>query len=73
MTIDLTAGKLVELESGVYRLVAPNPGMMTGPGTNTYILGDKETAIIDPGPVIDGHIDLICDLAPGPIKWIQLA
>ena len=70
MTIGLAAGKLGELESGIYRLVAPNSGMMTGPGTNTYILGDKETAIIDPGPLIDGHIDLICDLAPGPIKWI---
>jgi len=70
METDLAAGKLVELAPGVNRLIAPNPGMMTGPGTNTYILGDEEVAVIDPGPVIDGHIDLICDLAPGPIKWI---
>ena len=70
METDLAAGKLVELAPGVHRLIAPNPGMMTGPGTNTYILGDKEVAVIDPGPVIDGHIDLICELAPGPIKWI---
>ena len=70
MNTDLAPGKLVELAPGVNRLVAPNPGMMTGPGTNTYILGQKETAVIDPGPAIDAHIDLICELAPGPVKWI---
>jgi glyoxylase-like metal-dependent hydrolase (beta-lactamase superfamily II) len=70
METDLGAGKLVQLAPGVNRLIAPNPGMMTGPGTNTYILGHKEVAVIDPGPVIDSHIDLICELAPGPIKWI---
>ncbi len=70
METDLGAGKLVQLAPGVNRLIAPNPGMMTGPGTNTYILGDAEVAVVDPGPVIDSHIDLICELAPGPIKWI---
>ncbi len=70
METNLAAGTLVELAPGVNRLIAPNPGMMTGPGTNTYILGVNEIAVIDPGPAIDGHIDLICDLAPGPIKWI---
>ena len=70
METDLAAGKIVELAPGVHRLIAPNPGMMTGPGTNTYILGDKEVAVIDPGPVIDSHIELICELSPGPINWI---
>ena len=70
METDLVAGTLVALAPGVHRLIAPNPGMMTGPGTNTYLLGDQEVAVIDPGPAIDGHIDLICELAPGPIKWI---
>ncbi len=70
MNTDLVAGTLVELAPGVNRLIAPNPGMMTGPGTNTYMLGEKEIAVIDPGPVIDSHINLICELAPGPIKWI---
>ena len=70
MATDLAAGTLVELAPGVNRLIAPNPGMMTGPGTNTYILGEQEVAVIDPGPVIEGHIDKICELAPGPIKWI---
>ncbi len=70
MKTDLVSGKLVALAPGISRLVAPNPGMMTGPGTNTYILGERETAVIDPGPAIDSHIESICDLAPGPIKWI---
>jgi glyoxylase-like metal-dependent hydrolase (beta-lactamase superfamily II) len=70
METDLASGELVELTAGVSRLIAPNPGMMTGPGTNTYILGVNETAVIDPGPDIDTHIDLICELAPGPVKWI---
>ena len=34
----------------VRRIVAPNPGMMTGPGTNTYLVGIDEIAVIDPGP-----------------------
>ena len=70
METDLASGTLLQLAPGVNRLIAPNPGMMTGPGTNTYILGEKEVAVIDPGPAIDGHIDLMCELAPGPIKWI---
>ena len=70
METDLAAGELLQLAPGVNRLIAPNPGMMTGPGTNTYLLGDKEIAVIDPGPAIDAHIDLICEIAPGPIKWI---
>ncbi|MEN8234813.1 MAG: MBL fold metallo-hydrolase [Actinomycetota bacterium] len=37
-------------------ILAPNPGIYTGPGTNTYIVADGgEVAIIDPGPVIDSH------------------
>ena len=37
------------LESGIRRLVAPNPSMMTGPGTNTYLFGREEVAVLDPG------------------------
>ncbi len=70
METDLATGTLVELAPGVSRLIAPNPGLMTGPGTNTYMLGEKEIAVIDPGPAIDDHIDLICESAPGPIRWI---
>ena len=50
------AGEIHHLKPGICRLTAPNAGLMTGPGTNTYILGEKEFAIIDPGPEIDQHI-----------------
>jgi glyoxylase-like metal-dependent hydrolase (beta-lactamase superfamily II) len=41
---------------------------MTGPGTNTYLLGEHELAVIDPGPAIDSHIEKL--LAAGNIRWI---
>jgi glyoxylase-like metal-dependent hydrolase (beta-lactamase superfamily II) len=67
---ELTPGIAVPLAQGVSRLVAPNPGMMTGPGTNTYLVGKQEIAVIDPGPKIDVHIDAIRNLASGPIRWV---
>lgn len=59
-----------ELARGVRRLVAPNPSMMTGPGTNTYLLGVDEVGVLDPGPVIDEHVRRIQDVAAAPIRWI---
>ncbi len=58
------------LRPGVRRLVAPNPSMMTGPGTNTYLFGDDEVAVLDPGPVIDSHLDMIERIADAPIRWV---
>ena len=55
----LVPGRITELAPGVRRIVAPNPGMMTGPGTNTYILGDRSPAVIDPGPAIPEHLAAI--------------
>ena len=68
--LEPTPGKLEQLAPGVHRLLAPNPGMMTGPGTNTYLLGKNEIAVLDPGPAIPAHIDAIQTLAPAPIRWI---
>jgi 8-oxo-dGTP pyrophosphatase MutT (NUDIX family) len=45
---------MVELAPGLGRLTAPNPSFMTGPGTNTYLIGTTDVAVIDPGPVLDG-------------------
>src|SRR5207245_582008 len=44
---DLVPGLPKRLDRLVTRLIAPNPGMMTGPGTNTYLLGERELAVID--------------------------
>jgi len=59
-----------ELAPGVRRLVAPNPSMMTGPGTNTYLFGNEAVAVIDPGPVIESHLETIQGIADAPIHWI---
>ena len=58
------------LNGRVRRLVAPNAGVMTGPGTNTYLLGDDEVAVLDPGPALPEHIDAILDTAGDRIRWI---
>lgn len=59
-----------ELAAGIRRLVAPNPSMMTGPGTNTYLFGVDEVAVLDPGPIIESHLDAIQKAAGGNIRWI---
>ena len=65
-TYDLVAGVPKKLDRWVTRIIAPNPGLMTGPGTNTYIVGG--VAVIDPGPAIDSHIERI--LEHKGIKWV---
>ena len=48
-------GRIDEVAAGVLRLTAPNPGLMTGPGTNTYLVGRDEVAVVDPGPADESH------------------
>ncbi len=55
---------------GVRRIVAGNAGMMTGPGTNTYLLGSRQVAVLDPGPADPRHLDAILAAADGGIRWI---
>ncbi len=70
MSERLVPGRGVKLAPGIRRVLAPNPGVMTGPGTNTYLLGEHEVAVIDPGPANDSHVAAIIAAAPGDIKWI---
>jgi len=68
----LKPGKLQALSPHVHRLIAPNPGPMTGPGTNTYFVGKDRVAVIDPGPSCDEHIDAILSALErlGPLETI---
>ncbi|MEM9255532.1 MAG: MBL fold metallo-hydrolase [Pseudomonadota bacterium] len=66
----LDHGVAFPLNDHVRRIVAPNPGVMTGPGTNTYLLGHREVAVLDPGPAEPSHIDAILDVAGDHIRWI---
>jgi glyoxylase-like metal-dependent hydrolase (beta-lactamase superfamily II) len=44
----------------VERILAPNPSIYTGPGTNTYLIEDDgEALVLDPGPIIPSHLDAI--------------
>ncbi|HVC39519.1 MAG TPA: MBL fold metallo-hydrolase [Candidatus Dormibacteraeota bacterium] len=50
-------------EPTVERVLAPNPGPLTGPGTNTWILGSGETLVIDPGPADEQHLARVLAVA----------
>ena len=68
----LVYGVAGALSPMVRRIVADNPGMMTGPGTNTYLVGIDEIAVIDPGPGDDAHLDAIAGCGGDRIRWILL-
>ena len=61
-----------EVAPGLLRLTAPNPGLMTGPGTNTYLIGAGDVAVVDPGPDDAGHRAALLAAAAsrGTIRWI---
>jgi glyoxylase-like metal-dependent hydrolase (beta-lactamase superfamily II) len=68
--MSLISGQLDEIAPGVRRLVARNPGFMTGPGTNTYLVGTQRCAVIDPGPHDPVHIERILEAAGGRVSAI---
>ena len=70
LTYDLPPGIPRPLDHAVTRLIAPNAGIMTGPGTNTYLIGTAERAVIDPGPADPAHIQAIVAAGGGRISWI---
>ncbi len=55
----LVVGEPARLSPLVRRVLAPNPSVMTGPGTNTYLVGSDEVTVIDPGPDDAAHVDAI--------------
>src|SRR5687768_16065689 len=67
---DLTPGRVVSISKRVRRVVAPNSGVMTGPGTNTYLVGHEQIAVIDPGPADDAHLDAVANAGGANIRWV---
>jgi glyoxylase-like metal-dependent hydrolase (beta-lactamase superfamily II) len=70
--LDWQTEQPVALLRNVQRLTAPNPGVMTGPGTNSYLVGDPNTGYIaiDPGPVDPDHLERLWRAAGGNIRFI---
>jgi glyoxylase-like metal-dependent hydrolase (beta-lactamase superfamily II) len=66
----LVPGVARALSPLVRRIIAPNAGLMTGAGTNTYLVGIDEIAVIDPGPDDEGHLDAIAGCGGDRIRWI---
>ncbi|HEV2360294.1 MAG TPA: MBL fold metallo-hydrolase [Acidimicrobiales bacterium] len=67
---DLEPGEVVEVATAVRRIVAPNPSVMTGPGTNTYLVGEGDVAVIDPGPEDTSHLDAIVAAGGGRVRYV---
>jgi len=70
--LDWQTAQPVSLLRNVMRLTAPNPGAMTGPGTNSYLVGDPVTGFIaiDPGPADALHVERLWRAAGGHIRMI---
>ncbi len=65
----------VQVADGVLRVTAHNPSAMTGPGTNTYVVGTSELAVIDPGPATEEHLGAIeraATEAGGAVRWVTV-
>src|SRR6476619_2421678 len=70
---DLVPGVPSALSPLVRRIVAPNPGPFTGPGTNTYLVGIDEVAVVDPGRDDKRHIDAIIGASMKErVRWVLL-
>jgi len=57
--VDAPYDMLEPLEPGIARLLADNPSPFTFTGTQTYVVGEAEAAVIDPGPDLPGHVEAI--------------
>ncbi len=67
----IVPGEVVQLSRRVRRVTQNNPGLMTGPGTNTYLIGLHSLFILDPGENTDEHFDAVMRLIGStPVRGI---
>ena len=70
--MDAPYAKLEQLEPGIARVLAHNPSAFTYYGTQTYLIGEREVAVVDPGPDLPEHLDALVDAIAGrPIVAIM--
>jgi glyoxylase-like metal-dependent hydrolase (beta-lactamase superfamily II) len=67
---DFEYGRCDQLSPLIRRVIANNPSPFTFTGTGTYIIGTGNVAVIDPGPLLDAHVDAILD-ALGPDEQVS--
>jgi glyoxylase-like metal-dependent hydrolase (beta-lactamase superfamily II) len=63
--VDAPYARLEQLEPGIGRLLAHNPSAFTYFGTQTYLAGERELAVIDPGPDLPEHLDALAEAIGG--------
>ena len=63
--MDAPYAKLETLEPGIARVLAHNPSAFTYYGTQTYLLGEQQVAVVDPGPDLDEHLDALIEAIAG--------
>jgi glyoxylase-like metal-dependent hydrolase (beta-lactamase superfamily II) len=63
--MDAPYARLEQLEPGIARVLAHNPSAFTYYGTQTYLVGEDELAVIDPGPDIPEHLDALEEAIAG--------
>jgi len=62
---DPAYGAVVQVAPGLRRVVAENPSKYTAWGTGTYLVGEGDVAIVDPGPLLDAHVDALLAAVAG--------
>src|SRR4051812_41813514 len=70
-TVNAPYAKLEQLERKIARVLAHNPSAFTYFGTQSYLVGESEVAVIDPGPDLPEHVDALEQAIAGrPLKAI---
>ncbi|MGB8816320.1 MAG: MBL fold metallo-hydrolase [Rhizobiaceae bacterium] len=68
---ELTASRVSDLDARIVRIVAPNAGLFTFHGTNSYLVGRQTLAVIDPGPDDERHLaSLLAAIDGRPVTHI---
>ena len=57
--MDAPYAQLEQIQPGIARVLARNPSAFTYYGTQTYLIGEREIALIDPGPDFPEHVDAL--------------
>jgi len=63
-------GGIARIAPQVWRIVAPNPSPLTGPGTNSYVIGHTRPVVIDPGTPDAAHLERIMAVAGGAVDRV---